>query len=308
MENKVSCKWIDPAEFDRHPLHAKAFLDPATKDFFNYHDSIVTFRKVMPVAYIRVGDKKMVIDGWSYVLYANAKGLKTVLATEVTTASDEETTRLMLELQHSHHNTAEEEFKMYTWAFELLSKGQGHRSDLKRLAAGNQTDANSSASDPDNTAKKRLLSIYDKIAKMTFAKSGKRVEYILKVGKVNPDYFERMDGKERMSLYAAFLNCKDEEAGVMPEPPIPGLPEQVIKTPAVTGMDTAPGTSNSGNNQDTTQPTPGSADNTRPAGEPAKPATDNNVAPAAAAIKTVTIYHHICTRCGHESDLQIPQN
>ena len=292
MKNKVSCKWMDPAEFDRHPLHIKAFLDPETKDYFNYHDSIDNFRKIKPVVYISVGNKKLVIDGWSYVLYANAKRMKTVLATEVTTTDDEATTRLMLELQHSHHNTSREEFKMYSWAFEMLSKGQGHRSDLK-------------GSDWDKTEQKRSLSIYDKIAKMTFAKSGKRVEYILKVGKVNPDYFDRMDGKERMSLYAAFLNCKDEENGVMPEPPIPGLPEPVIRGSAVTVKDTTSVTSKGGNKHDLTNPAHHSAHCAKPAAEPAIAATSKNAGSEATASAPVIVYHHICTRCGLESDLQI---
>ena len=45
---------------------------------------------------------------------------------------------------------------------------------------------------------------------MTNANSGKRVQYILKVGSIDPTYLQRME-VEKMSLHRAFLKCTDRD-------------------------------------------------------------------------------------------------
>lgn len=65
--------------------------------------------------------------------------------------------------------------------------------------------------------KKRRPDIYERIAAMTNASSGKRVQYILKIGAVNPSYLQRMD-MEKMSAYRAYENCVREEKGILPKP------------------------------------------------------------------------------------------
>lgn len=198
--------WVATEELSEHPIHKNCFLeaDKKTKTE-HYHASIDKYGKIKPVVYVEQAGQKLVIDGWSYVLYALEQSIDKVPAKCVIASSDEDVLRLTLELQFSDHNTTQEEYRIYKEAMNILSKGRGHRSDLK--------------DDVEPTdGKKRRPTVYDRIAAMTGASSGKRVQQLIKVGDVNPHYLEHME-EEKASLSTAYLNCISEERGDLPPAP-----------------------------------------------------------------------------------------
>ncbi len=203
--------FVAPTEFGEHPQHAKFFLAAEEKKkTASYHKSIGKFGKVNQVVYINKDGQKLVIDGWGYVLYAINNNIPEVAAICLDLTSDEDITQIMLELQFSDHSTPEEEYKIYKAAFELFSKGKGHRTDVYGIDEEDWEQE-----------KKRRITVYDRIATMTNASSGKRVQGILKVGNVKPELLRIMEA-DKMSLYAAFLKC---------------MPPKV-KKPATTSNDT----------------------------------------------------------------------
>ena len=194
-----------PTDFVEHHLHSAFFLEAEEKKKKeSYYASIEKFGKVKPVVFIEKDGEKQVIDGWGYVEYARMKGIELISCYQMTNlATDEDVARIMLELQFSDHSTVREEYKIYKGAFDLFSKGQGWRSDLDaNLGVGKDGDA--------LLMEKKRLSIHDKIAEMTNASSGSRVKYILKIGDVNPSYFDNMEN-EKMSASTAYLKCVAEE-------------------------------------------------------------------------------------------------
>jgi len=185
----LKVEFIAPTEFVEHPQHQAFFLAPARKNKTeSYHDSLFKFGKVKPVIYISKDGKKLVIDGWSYVVYALSNSFTEVAACCLDLTDEEDIAQIMLELQFSDHSSAEEEYK-----------------DLDELEKESTGD------------KKRNPTTYDRIAAMTNASSGKRVQYILKIGAVNPKYLTRMD-VEKMSAFRAYENCIREEKGILPKP------------------------------------------------------------------------------------------
>ncbi|PZF72579.1 ParB/RepB/Spo0J family partition protein [Taibaiella soli] len=198
---------VDIDQLLQHPLHKECFLDPSEKNKKeHYHESIEKFGKIKPVVYVENEGQKLVIDGWGFVQYAKDSGIDQVSAKCVAVTDNEDILQVMLELQFSDHNTPKQEYQLYKAAYRVLSKGKGYRSDL------NEDEETES---PEN---KRRENTYQKIAAMTGASSGKRVQYMLKIGDTNPLYFERME-LDRMSLNSAYLNCKSEEKGEAPSAP-----------------------------------------------------------------------------------------
>jgi hypothetical protein len=73
----------------------------------------------------------MVLDGWSSVLVAISNNIDVLPAVEVIDCEPDDLPDLMAELQTTHHNDVEEDYKRFEFYFGLISKGKGHRSDLE---------------------------------------------------------------------------------------------------------------------------------------------------------------------------------
>ena len=291
MQKNNQIEFISPSDFVEHPLHARCFQAADKKANANYHESIGKYGKIKQVVYILKQNKKLVIDGWAYIQYAVSKGLKEVAAKMVDVTSDEDITRLMLELQFSSHSSPQEEYQIYSAAFDIFSKGKGHRSDLKEQ----NTDAE---------RKKRRQVVYDKIAEMTNASSGKRVQYILKIGKVNPEYLERMV-LDKMSLQTAYLNCIAEERGDAPEPPTVKAPVYLSNTTGTYPFEKSIDTNTPANINELTTGS-AAADVTKP------PIIDGKTINKNIAIKSEEnedgIVTCICTHCGQETVVNVSIN
>jgi hypothetical protein len=105
----------------------------------------------------------------------------------------------------------------------------------------------------------RRKNIYEKIGG-DLSLPGNTVKFLLKVGRVNPLHFGRIE-KSRFTLYHAYLECVAEEKGVLPSIPVAKSP-RIIKdmtTPPVfsEGTTTGPVTFSDPTTTDSTQDSTG---------------------------------------------------
>lgn len=224
---KLNYELVKVDDLQRHPLHKQTFLDPEEKQPQQkwLERTVNRYGKLKPVFYVEVDVdgqiQKQVIDGWATVDLYHKNGTESIVAAKVDLDSVEDIMQVMVELQFSNHNSLQEECKIYQALYDVFRKGQGSRTDLVEIEKSPEE-----VGIDKNEKKKRKDSIFQFIGKMTGA-SAKRVMYILTVGKLNPWYFERIEN-ERYSLYAAYLDCKDEKKGVIP--PVPTVKAPVYES------------------------------------------------------------------------------
>ncbi len=206
---------INPNEFEEHPLREKVFLEETLQCLDAYKESKAKVGKIFPVIYTVDGSKKLVIDGLKHVRQAIEDKVELVLALKVDVVA-EDIPQLIVELHRNYHLSIEEEHKMCAHLYDKFKLQKGFRSDKvkdEQEGQNNETELTNS----ETGKKKRRPVVYDKIAKIMCIKPN-RVKQLLKVGKVNPWYFERIE-KERTSLYAAYCKCNEEEEGVEQKAP-----------------------------------------------------------------------------------------
>jgi hypothetical protein len=219
MKKIITYVTLSIDQLERYPLHVSMFLGPEEKkpavewltrsiDLYGKLNNIFGIQQTVDGAV-----KNYIIDGWLTVEVLKAKGISTVSVAMLNLTEEKDIAQVMVELQKSHHGSLKEEYKIYESLYSIFSKGRGHRSDLEELT---DPDAEETGIGEDEQ-KKRRATVYEVIAKMCGI-SKHRVQYLLKVGRVNPWHFERIE-KERYPLYAAYLDCRSEETGE--EPPVP---------------------------------------------------------------------------------------
>ena len=213
---------ISPHELEEHPLRKEVFLAAKSEFLDAYKESKERVGKVLPVIYVEEGLKKLVIDGFKHVMQSRENNEEFVFALKVEVAIDE-IPQLMIELHRNYHQSIQEEHKMCALLFDKLSLGKGFRSDVIETEENQDPDNLSEATDSQASDKKRRPTVYDKIGKI-MGVTANRVKHLLKVGKVNPWYFDRIE-KDRTSLYAAYCKCKEEEKGI--EQKVPSVRDTV---------------------------------------------------------------------------------
>ena len=206
-------------EPERHPLHIKSFIDPSKKQeakewLSRSYDRYGKLNNFFGVQSTVDGVlKNYIIDGWLSLEVLKDKGVKTVKVAMLNLTEETDIAQVMIELQKSHHNSIAEEYGIYESLYAIFSKGRGRRMDLIELT---NDDAEEAGISEDET-KKRRETVYDVIGRMCGV-SRNRVMYVIKVGRINPWHFERIE-KERYALYAAYLDCLAEEKGEEPSVP-----------------------------------------------------------------------------------------
>jgi hypothetical protein len=210
---------IPIGELERHPLHIKMFgaTEPMSSTLEWLHRSYEQFGKLKYVfAVQQVVDgatKAYIIDGFKSIQIFKQMGITTVKVAVLNLTEDADIAQVMIELQKSHHNSIAEEYGIYESLYAIFSKGKGRRMDLIELT---NDDAEETGISEEET-KKRRETVYDVIGRMCGV-SRNRVMYVIKVGRINPWHFERIE-KERYALYAAYLDCLAEEKGEEPSVP-----------------------------------------------------------------------------------------
>lgn len=204
--------YLNPQELVRSDEHQEAFLSPESGKYEGIDESYKKYGRIKPVYYVvKVkGRRKIneVVDGWKYVEYAKQNGLKEIWVCKLTFEDKNDLVNIMMQLQVSGHGTYEALYKMIQVKWKIHHKGAGYRSDLKGKEAEKLAAVN---------AKGKPLNIYQRIGR-ELNLTGTFVKHLRTVGMVNPLYFERLE-ENRKSLYAAYCECKDEKAGVMPAVP-----------------------------------------------------------------------------------------
>lgn len=224
--NKIeNYKLVNPNEFEEHPIRKKVFLEETSQCLDAYKESKEKVGKILPVIYIEKGPKKLVIDGWKHVQQAIENNEECVLALKID-PKEEDISQLLVELHRNYHLSIKEEHKMCAYLFDNIKLQKGFRSDVKESENLEEQDNEVELVNSQEGKKKRRPVVYDKIAEI-MGISANRVKHLLKVGKVNPWYFDRIE-KDRTSLYAAYSKCKEEERGI--EQTAPGEREIVYVT------------------------------------------------------------------------------
>lgn len=121
-------------ELKRHPIHERLNLVRTQKELEVHGESILKYGRQNPVIFqhIDVDGKPVphVIDGWSTVQVALHNDIATLPGIEISKCSDEELPELVMDVQTGFHRDPEEDYIRFEYFYEILSKGQGHRSDL----------------------------------------------------------------------------------------------------------------------------------------------------------------------------------
>ncbi len=121
-------------ELKRHPIHERLNVVRTLDELEMHGESILKYGRQNPVIFqhIDVDGKPVphVIDGWSTVQVALHNDIETLPGIEISKCSDEELPELIIEVQTGFHRDPEEDYIRFEYFFEILSKGQGHRSDF----------------------------------------------------------------------------------------------------------------------------------------------------------------------------------
>lgn len=210
--NKIeNYKLVNPKEFEEHPMRGKVFIKETLQSLDAYKESNGKIGKVFPVVYIEEGMKKLLIDGSKFVKHAIENDEEFVLALKID-VKEEDIPQLLIELHRNYHLSIKEEHKMCAYLFDNIKLQKGFRSDVKESEDLEEQNNEVELDNSEAGKKKRRPVVYDKIAEI-MGISANRVRHLLKVGKVDPWYFDRIE-KERTSLYAAYCKCKEEERSV----------------------------------------------------------------------------------------------
>lgn len=203
----------------RHPINIKMFgaSEPAPSKLEWLHRTYEQFGKLKPIYVIQQVIEGVtityIIDGYKSRLVLEQMGITRLKVAVLNITEEKDIAQVIVELQKSHHTSLVEEYSTYETLYGVFEKGKGHRSDLTELSDNDAEEPSAS----EDVKKARRENVYDVIGKMCGV-SRNRVQYIIKVGRVNPHHFERIE-LERYPLYQAYLKCIAEEKGE--EPPVP---------------------------------------------------------------------------------------
>lgn len=191
--------------------HEEAFPYTDTTDCEGTIESYKKLKRIFPVVYIllKMEDKevKAVIDGWKFVLFARAAGLKEIYACRLNVKPGDELVAAMVQLARTNHNSSMAIYWLIQKLWDKHYLGQGFRSDTTE----EELDV------PILVADGRRLNIYERIG-LELNLTGNKVKQIRKAGMVNPLHLERVDlGK--FSISQAYIKCLEEEKGIMPDVP-----------------------------------------------------------------------------------------
>lgn len=305
---EIEYKMIDPHDLERAQEHQDILVtdDAEITDAINQWFEDNGF--LLPVYYvireIDGHEVKVILDGWKKVLYAREKGIEKIQAVEIH-AAEEELTSIMVQLQRSGHNGLLALYHMAKALYPKHYRGQGYRSDLTYKELDKAEEGQDG----------RKLNIYERIGRDMGIRSGNKIKYILKVGKVNPLHFERIE-ISRFSLLQAFQECKKEEENFEPEVPKVKAPVYHTTTTPVPGFakpDSTAGTFDYTSTStaevapdEKTQQVDADTENDREVLTGEHPKT---VAPGSdhAARRMITV-RGICKECGQETEIEIDIN
>lgn len=117
----------------RHPIHLETNIERTPEDLEAYGQSMDRHGKKVPVMYVDIeieGEPvPHVVDGWSAVVVARENGFDELPCLLIDECSEEELPELVANLQTTHHNDPEEDYKRFKYFFKRYSRGQGFRSD-----------------------------------------------------------------------------------------------------------------------------------------------------------------------------------
>lgn len=297
---------IDIEDCFRSPEHSAMFNYKEVDDAIGTIESYTKFGRMKPVfGVLRVFDNKPMcglIDGNRYVEMAKLNGIRKVFICIITAIEQDEISKIMALLQFSNHNTYMALFRIIQNLWPIYYKGQGYRSDLD--------DAQFDRELP-NADGTRRYNIYQKIGKV-MGLSGNAVKFIRKIGIVNPLHFKQIE-TTRHSLYAAYLTCKNEVAGIEPVPPKPKLPT-FIRTSTNNLPEFSEPVSTTNASPEVNLPTNSTripaVDSTTEGNLPSK----NTQIPVAASISPIAdddeyiIVRGVCECCHQESNIRIPKS
>lgn len=130
----MKVKEVNVAELQRHPLHEELNRERSIEELTAHAESIIKHGRQKPLV-VKTEDVDgqqvpLVVDGWSSVLIARAKGIESLPATELAECADDELCDLVVDVQTNHHGDIREDYKRFAYYRKLLSKGQGFRADL----------------------------------------------------------------------------------------------------------------------------------------------------------------------------------
>ena len=229
--------YLSPWEFERDTEHAEHFKYDDAGEYEGTAESYRKFDRIKPVYYIEYldGDKvvRAVIDGWKYVLFAREKGMEKIFACRLLVGNNDDLLSIMFQLQRSNYDSFMALYRMIQALWPKYYKGPGFRSDM--------TDTEIEKVLLEDTGGRRM-DIYRRIG-IQLNLSGTRVKHILKVGKVNPLHFERIE-IGRFTLFQAYQECVKEQNQQLP--PVPTLKAPTYHTsstpmPQFTKPDTTAG-------------------------------------------------------------------
>lgn len=289
---------------EQHPEHRKMLGFPIVTEMelSSLDEAYERKKKLLPVLFVLVMEgnieKNYVIDGWSSVLSYRAKGIETIPAIKVDLDSPDELPYLLADLHTNYHNSPRQDFEKFTYFSNLLGLGQGYRSDLLE-----DKKAETEVSE-EKAEKERNATIVEKIAKL-FGKSSSYVKHILKIGKVNPEYFELITN-EKFSVFGAYSACIAEARGELPSVPKVKTPVYYTSSTEVPTYTTFNSTVEQNEEEvERTTATFSQPSTTVSAIKPVVVANSNTVAPDETEYIVVT---GICECCGEETNLKINKN
>ena len=280
---------ISPNDFVRAEEHVETLLSPEEVKYEGTTDSYKKIDRINPVYYIERQDGngavKAVIDGWKYVVLAINTGIEKIYACKLTIENSDDVVKIIVQLQRSNHDSYMALFKMIMRLWPIHFKGQGYRSDLDETELDKPIE---------NTDGSKPLDIYEKIGR-EINLTGTKVKHIRKVGMVNPLFFERIE-ISRFTLYAAYLECKKEENGEMPDAPSVKAPVYITSS-TETPEFSQPTTSNDNVNEPETKKVTGH-ETTR---------VDTHEIQSSNESEFIVVLG-ICKSCGQETEITINKN
>lgn len=205
--------YISPDDLERDPEHAAHLPYTDEEEFDDTDGSYRQYGKLQPVyyfEYIRNGRRvRSVCDGWKYVKFARKNNIKEIFACRLNIGNNHDLVTIMFQLHRSNHSDMMAWYRMCEALWPKYFRGPGYRSDMKDDELANIRS--------EHNGKRK--NIYEKIGG-DLSMSANTVKFLLKVGRVNPLHFGRIE-KSRFTLYHAYLECVAEEKGVLPSIPAP---------------------------------------------------------------------------------------
>jgi len=315
MEKNIDYEWLPAKEFVRHPLHEKMLLSPEEKNQAGYADSIQKYGKLRPSLYIEEDGQRMVIDGWGYITDSIENGRLLVLALKVEATTKVEIMQVIAQANATFHTSYKSLYRIAEALYPEYSMGRGYRSDLQEAALieeGEETEEDELTSEnaadyEESHSPKRRPTVFQRIGDDMGGLPGTRIQHILLVGRVNPEYFDLME-LNRTSLYQAYLRCKGELEANKPE-----LPS--VKAPIYISDNTgAPEFSELDSTEPTSPVEPIQIEEVVVTPEPARQDENTPKSEAMPAIekdtdepKYITV-KGICTECGRETEVKVNIN